>query len=211
MEDQAVSERRTELRTAVIELRARGLNAPAKWAAEQLTGLPNSDDNHSEPSTISSSDEEDSDIFLLAKTYFDLKVMLQHINTESAQSRSHVNAFLQEYRRVAHVLKTCPGDKATFLRCYALYLAGEKRKEYACCAAVMTVASALHYANGVDCCREERVENGGTLGKDDVTNKDIDAVVAELSSLRQQGTADAFALYLYGLVLIDKYVLCCLG
>ena len=65
------------------------------------------------------------------------------------------------------------------------------------------------YANDVFCCREERVENGGTLGKDDVTNKDIDAVVTELSSARQQGTADAFALYLCGLVLIDKY-LCCL-
>ena len=84
MEDQAVSERRTELRRAVIELRARGLNAPAKWAAEQLTGLSNSDDNHTEQSTSSTSDEEDSDIFLLAKSYFDLKVMLQH-STVAAQ------------------------------------------------------------------------------------------------------------------------------
>ena len=68
----------------------------------------------------------------------------------------------------------------------------------------------LHYINSGDCCREERVENGGPLGKEDVTNKDIEAVEAELSSTRQQGTADAFALYLYGLVLIDKYVCCCL-
>ena len=36
---------------------------------------------------------------------------------------------LQEYRRVAHVLRASPGQKAKFLRCYALYLAGEKRKE----------------------------------------------------------------------------------
>ena len=143
MEDQAVSERRTELRRAVIELRARGLNAPAKWAAEQLTGLPNSDDSHNEPSTSSCSDEEDSDIFLLAKSYFDLKVMLQHITAKSAQAYSYVNAFVQEYRRVAHVLRTSPGKKARFLRCYALYLAGEKRKEYARCAAVMAVASAF--------------------------------------------------------------------
>ena len=212
MEDQAVSERRTELRRAVIELRARGLNAPAKWAAEQLTGLPTSDDNHSEPSTSSSSDEEDSDIFLLAKSYFDLKVMLQHINAESAQALSHTDPFLQEYRRVAHVLRSSSGNKARFLRCYALYLAGEKRKEYACCAAVMAVASVfhMHYATGGNCCREKRVENGGPLGKDDVTNKDIDAVEAELSGARQQGSADAFALYLYGLVLVDKYVIWCL-
>ena len=76
MEDQTVAQRRTELRRAVIELRARGLNAPAKWAAEQLTGLPSSDDDDSIPTTSSSSDEEDSDIFLLAKSYFDLKVLL---------------------------------------------------------------------------------------------------------------------------------------
>ena len=48
------------------------------------------------------------------------------------------------------------------------------------------------------------MENGGPLGKDDVNNKDLETVEAELSAARQQGTADPFALYLYGLVLIDK-------
>ena len=52
--------------------------------------------------------------------------------------------------------------------------------------------------------REERIENSGPLGKEHVANKEIDAVEAELRVERQQGTADAFALYLYGLVLIDK-------
>lgn len=212
MEDQTVSERRRELRRAVIELRARGLNAPAKWAAEQLTGLPSSDDNDSEPSTSSSSDEEESDTFLLAKSYFDLKVKSQHIIATS-DTGTNVTLFLQEYRRVAHVLRTSPGNKARFLRCYALYLAGEKRKEYACCAAAHFVMSALHlhHVLGGDGCREERVENGGPLGKEDVTNKDIEAVEAELSNARQQGTADAFALYLHGLVLIDRCSSCCLG
>ena len=36
---------------------------------------------------------------------------------------------LQEYRRAAFVLQSVEGPKALFLRCYALYLAGEKRKE----------------------------------------------------------------------------------
>ena len=53
-------------------------------------------------------------------------------------------------------------------------------------------------------CREERIENSGPLGKEQVANKEIEAVEAELRAARQQGTADAFALYLYGLVLIDK-------
>ena len=119
-----------------------------------------------------------------------------------------VLAFLQEYRRVAHVLRTSAGNKARFLRCYALYLAGEKRKEYATMTSTSAVISLSTFIAEWCVCREERVENGGPLGKEDVTNKDIEAVEAELSNGRAQGTADAFALYLYGLVLIDKYILC---
>ncbi len=52
--------------------------------------------------------------------------------------------------------------------------------------------------------REERVENSGPLGKEDINNKDLETVETELSAARQNGTADSFALYLYGLVLIDK-------
>jgi anaphase-promoting complex subunit 8 len=36
---------------------------------------------------------------------------------------------LQEYQRAAHVLTGLETPVAVFLRCYALYLAGEKRKE----------------------------------------------------------------------------------
>lgn len=53
----------------------------------------------------------------------------------------------QEYRRTAHLLKDSQGSKAWFLRCYALYLAGEKRKE------------------------EERVELSGPLGRAETVNK----------------------------------------
>lgn len=38
---------------------------------------------------------------------------------------------LQEYRRAAHVLADAQGGKSLFLRCYAMYLAGEKRKQCA--------------------------------------------------------------------------------
>lgn len=36
---------------------------------------------------------------------------------------------LQEYQRAAHVLAGLDSPVAVFLRCYALYLAGERRKE----------------------------------------------------------------------------------
>lgn len=54
---------------------------------------------------------------------------------------------MQEYRRAAHLLKDSQNSKAWFLRCYSLYLAGEKRKE------------------------EERIELSGRLGPTETTNK----------------------------------------
>jgi hypothetical protein len=39
-----------------------------------------------------------------------------------------VRADMQEYRRAAHFLRDVAGNKARFLRCFALYLAGEKRR-----------------------------------------------------------------------------------
>lgn len=132
MDDQTVQQRRHELRKAVIELRARGLNAPAKWAAEQLTGLPNEGDDEPKLETTGNADETENDTYLLAKSYFDLKVQRQH---QTAQSCTDVLcakdiSMLQEYLRVAHVLRGSSGNKANFLRCYSLYLAGEKHKEY---------------------------------------------------------------------------------
>lgn len=62
--------------------------------------------------------DEDSPQILLGKSYFDLK----------------------EYRRAAFVLYDVPGPKAQFLRWYATYLAGEKRRE------------------------EERIEKAGPMG-----------------------------------------------
>ncbi|XP_021591762.1 anaphase-promoting complex subunit 8 isoform X2 [Manihot esculenta] len=100
----------------------------------------------------------DNDFYLLAKSYFDCR----------------------EYRRAAHVLRDQTGKKATFLRCYALYLAGEKRKE------------------------EEMIELEGPLGKSDTVNREVASLERELSILRKNGTIDPFGLYLYGLVLKEK-------
>ncbi|WOL15962.1 hypothetical protein Cni_G24744 [Canna indica] len=98
------------------------------------------------------------DRYLLAKSYFDCR----------------------EYRRAAHTLRGQTGKKAVFLRCYALYLAGEKRKE------------------------EEMIELDGSLGKSDVVNSELISLERELSSLRRAGSIDSFGLYLYGIVLKDK-------
>uniref|UniRef100_A0A0E0ADA9 Cdc23 domain-containing protein n=1 Tax=Oryza glumipatula TaxID=40148 RepID=A0A0E0ADA9_9ORYZ len=98
------------------------------------------------------------DRYLLAKAYFDCR----------------------EYRRTAHVLRGQIGRKAVFLRCYALYTAGEKRKE------------------------EETVELEGSLGKSNAVNQELVALERELATHRRTGAIDSFCLYLYGIVLRDK-------
>ncbi|XP_020537476.1 anaphase-promoting complex subunit 8 isoform X2 [Jatropha curcas] len=100
----------------------------------------------------------DGDFYLLAKSYFDCR----------------------EYRRAANLLRDQTGKKSVFLRCYALYLAGEKRKE------------------------EEMIELEGPLGKSDALNRELVSLERELSTLHKNGMIDPFGLYLYGLVLKEK-------
>ncbi|PKA64393.1 Anaphase-promoting complex subunit 8 [Apostasia shenzhenica] len=110
------------------------------------------------PIPLEDCSEVNSDAYLLAKTYFDCR----------------------EYRRAANVLTKQTGRKAAFLRCYALYLAGEKRKE------------------------EERIEIEGSFGKSEAVNSELVYLERELSSLRKSGTIDSFGLYLYGMILKDR-------
>ncbi|GJM86342.1 hypothetical protein PR202_ga02194 [Eleusine coracana subsp. coracana] len=86
----------------------------------------------------------------------------------------------REYRRAAHVLQNQGGRKAVFLRCYALYMAGEKRKE------------------------EEMIELEGSLGKSNAINQELVALERELSTYRRTGSIDSFGLYLFGIILRDK-------
>ncbi|KAJ9670993.1 hypothetical protein PVL29_027126 [Vitis rotundifolia] len=183
--------RRNELRTAIRQLSDRCLYSAAKWAAEQLVGIeqdpakftpshtrfqlgsssirrrfrtteiastPTAGVSSVSTPVLEEDEAIDGDFYLLAKSYFDCR----------------------EYRRAAHVLRDQTGKKAVFLRCYALYLAGEKRKE------------------------EEMIELEGPLGKSDAVNHELVCLERELSTLRKNGTVDPFGLYLYGLVLNKK-------
>ncbi|KAK3440681.1 anaphase-promoting complex subunit 8 isoform X1 [Eucalyptus grandis] len=182
---------RNELRVAVRQLSDRCLYSASKWAAEQLVGIeldpvkftpsntrfqrgsssihrrfrnneitstPIAGVSYVSTPVMEEDDIVDGDFYLLAKSYFDCR----------------------EYRRAAHVLRDQSGKKAVFLQCYALYLAGEKRKD------------------------EENIELEGPLGKSDAVNKELVSLERELSMLRKNGSIDPFGLYLYGLVLKEK-------
>ncbi|KAJ8632128.1 hypothetical protein MRB53_025464 [Persea americana] len=188
---------RSELRIAIRQLADRCLYSASKWAAEQLVGIEQ-DSGKFTPShqarfyrsssgstartrrfrtpdvvttplagvsyvttPVFHDDQDDvtgNDYFLLAKSYFDCR----------------------EYRRAAHALRDQTGKKAVFLRCYALYLSGEKRKE------------------------EEIIELEGPSGKGDVVNNELVSLERELSALRKSGAIDSFGLYLYGVVLRER-------
>jgi anaphase-promoting complex subunit 8 len=48
------------------------------------------------------------------------------------------------------------------------------------------------------------IELEGALGKADVSNRMLDTLERELESIFDAGEADAFILYVYGLVLADR-------
>ncbi|KAK7830228.1 anaphase-promoting complex subunit 8 [Quercus suber] len=129
-----------------------------RFRTNEITSTPIAGVSYVSTPVMEEDDAVDGDFYLLAKSYFDCR----------------------EYRRAAHVLRDQTGKKSVFLRCYALYLAGEKRKE------------------------EEVIELEGPLGKSDSVNRELVSLERELSTLRKNGSIDPFGLYLYGLVLKEK-------
>ena len=68
--------KRLQLRAAIYDLRERGLAPAARWAAEQLAGLPAADteDRDVRTDTAPAAQPADDDSFLLARSLFEMKV-----------------------------------------------------------------------------------------------------------------------------------------
>ncbi|PRP73557.1 phosphoenolpyruvate carboxykinase [Planoprotostelium fungivorum] len=94
----------SELRSSITFLSERGLIQATRWAAEFLHSIKDDTDEGTDAKVTVSQDDS---LFLLAKSYFDLR----------------------EFYRVAHYLTNSTSSKARFLELYSLYLAGEKNKE----------------------------------------------------------------------------------
>ena len=104
-----------EMRSARNELRLRGMVHASTWISESIISLGQGTKGAGLSSTSIPAPELENncsslledDVFHLARSLFESK----------------------EYRRCAHLLRGCAGVRSLFLRCYALFLAGEKRKE----------------------------------------------------------------------------------
>ncbi|CAG8542848.1 4538_t:CDS:10 [Ambispora leptoticha] len=159
---------KSNLRDAILQCSDRGLYFAAKWAAETLNSLPESfidtstsvsdslsifnDAKNETTENFSSNCERDK--YLLAKSYFDVK----------------------EFDRASFVLEKCVSPKSLFLKIYAKYLAGEKRKE------------------------EESNDIMGPLDDPKAINKELVTIQEELEKLYNENEMDGFLLYLYGLI-----------
>ncbi|KND04973.1 anaphase promoting complex subunit CDC23 [Spizellomyces punctatus DAOM BR117] len=112
---------RLALRDAAQKCQERGLYYAARWASEQLVSIPstNSVDQSVPPGDVMATaftspqletprtvPQAEEDACLLALAHFQLK----------------------EYDRAAWCLRAYEGDKALFIKCYAKYMSGEKRR-----------------------------------------------------------------------------------
>ncbi|KAK9471955.1 anaphase promoting complex subunit 8 [Dipodascopsis tothii] len=159
-------ELQAELALAAELLSERCLYESAKWAAEALNGLGVGDepeDAGDEPMDTGRYRFADplwtpaeARKYVLAKTLFDCK----------------------EFDRVGTVLASATSNKCLFLRLYARYISGEKKRE------------------------EQSEVILGPLDGEPTANKQIVTIVGELEQYLRSTTAqDPFLLYLYGIVL----------
>lgn len=131
----------------MADCRIRGLLVPAKWAAAALCGLPEEEVAAAGRGPASASPSP-GPAFELARSFFDLKVRRRACgdlwsrefgyrgrvaphSPASARSAGRATPIRrpQEFHSAAHTLRGARDALSVFLRCYATYLAGEKRKE----------------------------------------------------------------------------------
>lgn len=144
---------RNVLLNAIHQLNARGLVQSATWASELLNSLPTDDRLDSVPQIDPNILQHmQNPTYVLAKSFFDSR----------------------QYGRTASALKPLQTPLTRFLRMYATYLDGERRKE------------------------EERQEQEGWVPP---VNSKLDDLRDELKRLAGQGKLDAHLWYMYGVVL----------
>ena len=195
---------RQQLRRATKECSRRGLKLASRWASEQLLGLAvsntnttaNNNDNNSSSMNKSMDSQASSvlplpllseekcqpnDIELYATSLFDLGEYSRaaHILSMSASSTNNTSTSPSSDGSLGQI--NPPRDNLSsigiYLRAFALYLEGERRKE------------------------EQVTELRDPLERTTLHNTNLPRLEAELRRANSLGKLDAFGLYVYGVVL----------
>jgi anaphase-promoting complex subunit 8 len=187
---------RSALRQAVSDLLSRGLNQAAKWAAEQLSALPEGTTGEAQvpqgqgQQQAASATEYQSDRLLLARSLLSV-----------GEYQRAVHSFGND----AHLLRELSPTEQ-FIRHYCLYLAGEKRKEEE----MIKLSDPMKDIQGVSsaAAANPKGEDKGAapmatdvMERCRVSNPNILVLHEELSALYEHGSLDGFGLYMFGIVL----------
>ncbi|KAG6618747.1 putative anaphase-promoting complex subunit [Phytophthora cinnamomi] len=175
-----------QLRSAVRDLRVRGLKQATQFAAELLLGMGDAAHRRSSHERRRSDDAEDepedwaeADRFEAAKACFDVG---EYLRAHHMLAQSDVAASLGPE---GDGVGRAPTQKTRFLKYYALYLAGEKAKEE------------MDLEMNVTGSTKEVDRNLHRQG----TNPHLKELYLSLSAAYQQNSLDGFGLYLYAVVL----------
>lgn len=184
-----VADARKQLRKATIILSNRGLRLAARWAAEQLNGLKIDDIDESTHVCTTELVEDDtkcSDLELYAKSIFDLGEYYRAASTLSENPIEEQDTDVTGVRRrvstkggdlTMHPPKNSLTSYGIYLRAYALFMAGERRKE------------------------EEVLELRDPLERTAMRNGNLSQLLREMHTFYKNGMLDAFGLHVYAMVL----------
>ncbi|KAI8581599.1 hypothetical protein K450DRAFT_232089 [Umbelopsis ramanniana AG] len=156
-----------DLQKAILDCSERCLYISMKWAAELLDGI---DYDKLEASKDSSDNNQ---------RYEDCRLLDSSLTELENNKYLYARALFEvrQFDNAAFVLAQFTAPKLRFLRLYAKYLAGEKRKE------------------------EQSQDIMGPMDDSSADNTELTAIFDELDPLYENRELDAFCLYLYGVVL----------
>jgi len=175
---------RENLRNATTILSQRGLKLASRWAAEQLNGLAPSPNPYQLPS-MGVLHGAGSDLELYAKSIFDLGEFHRAaaiLSLNPTEGEVYKPSGIRKVETKGGDLTILPPrDSLTsfgvYLRAYALFMAGEKRKE------------------------EEVLELRDPLERTAMKNVNLLQLLSELEDYYKKNMLDPFGLYVYGIVL----------
>ena len=177
-----VEEARSALRKAATLCSRRGLKLASRWASEQLIGLAPKIDGTSSATTNHSSISDPimnesqllSDHEIYAHSLFDTG---EYGRCASTLSKFNTTTTITNVSELPPPRRNDLSPTGIYLRAYALYLEGERKKE------------------------EEITELRDPLERTCIQNKYLERLEVELEKEYGMGKLDAFGLYVYGVVL----------
>ncbi|KAI9262921.1 anaphase promoting complex subunit 8 [Helicostylum pulchrum] len=177
LNDEVVKCFKTQLQQAVIVCSERCLFYSVKWATEVLDGIREDFLDTEIPFT-----RNQENLPTLSIYHNPYEVQLPPLTEVEYNKYQYAKALfnMRQFDSVTDLLQNSKSPRLYFLRLYAKYLAGEKRKE------------------------ELTQEVLGITENAKSENMELDSIYEELAEDHEKGSLDAFSLYLYGVVLKQR-------